>query len=577
MSDAPSSRLPNLYQLLALAGPEESRETIESAVSRALERAASVQATGASSPRAPAEAERLRKLAALAQKFLLDPERKASYDAQWRAVYQPSKPAAPAPAAAAAAAAAAPSASRASRFESLLPAGDPQAPFDMAAFLSSSQTRDPAAAEADLNKLIALLSGEQAASHLSTAAVDSANGIVQARLADPAADGGLPAGLKLPPGSGGESAAPAMVLAKRLQKKKQRALVLGGLGLAAGLVGLAVLGTMLLGEGTPSKSGTLAQGTAPKPRPVRGSGLPQVKLDGSASSETSQAPDGAAMESGLAQPPVGSGLPQPGQGDAQLSIDVAPDVPSAPQNMPSASPAAAPTAAPAAAEVAQAAAPTAGSAAASEPKPAGEPASESQQPAPVMADAKLSRQDKQAWQAGMNEAKKLIGEHDFEGAEQKLAQLRQMAKTAVQREQLSRIEQIGGLVKEARQAISDAITGMAAAETVKIGTSTVASFIEGDQSKITIRVSGERRSYAIEDMPVPLGLALMDMKLDMAQATTLARKGAYIVMFCATHPSNKTMLPRGKQMLDDAAAAGAITPELAKFYEDDTSLAAVGN
>jgi hypothetical protein len=287
------------------------------------------------------------------------------------------------------------------------------------------------------------------------------------------------------------------------------------------------------------------------------------------------------MESGLAQPPVGSGLPQPGQGDAQLSIDVAPDAPSAPQNMPSASPAAAPTtaptAAPAAAEVAQTAAPTAGSAAASEPKPAAEPASESQQPAPVMADAKLSRQDKQAWQAGMNEAKKLIGEHDFEGAEQKLAQLRQMAKTAVQREQLSRIEQIGGLVKEARQAISDAITGMAAAETVKIGTSTVASFIEGDQSKITIRVSGERRSYAIEEMPVPLGLALMDLKLDMAQATTLARKGAYIVMYCATHPSNKTMLPRGKQMLDDAAAAGAITPELAKFYEDDTSLAAVGN
>lgn len=575
MSDAPSSRLPNLYQLLALAGPEESRETIESAVSRALERAASVQATAASSPRAAAEAERLRKLAALAQKLLLDPERKASYDAQWRAVYQPSKPAAPAPAAAA------PSASRASRFESLLPAGDPQAPFDMAAFLSSSQTRDPAAAEADLNKLIALLSGEQAASNLSTAAVDPANAVVEARLADPAADDGLPAGLKLSPGSGGESAAPAMVLAKRLQKKKQRALVLGGLGLAAGLVGLAVLGTMLLGEGTPSKSGTLAQGTAPKPGPVRGSGLPQVKLDGPGSSEAGQAAGGAAMESGLAQPPVGSGLPQPGQGDAQLSIDVAPDAPSAPQSMPSASPAAAPTtaptAAPAAAEVAQAAAPTAGSAAASEPKPAAEPASESQQPAPVMADAKLSRQDKQAWQAGMNEAKKLIGEHDFKGAEQKLAQLRQMAKTAVQREQLSRIEQIGGLVKEARQAISDAITGMAAAETVKIGTSTVASFIEGDQSKITIRVSGERRSYAIEEMPVPLGLALMDLKLDMAQATTLARKGAYIVMYCATHPSNKTMLPRGKQMLDDAAAAGAITPELAKFYEDDTSLAAVGN
>ena len=190
-----------------------------------------------------------------------------------------------------------------------------------------------------------------------------------------------------------------------------------------------------------------------------------------------------------------------------------------------------------------------------------------------MVDGALTKEDKVAWQSGMNEARGLISKHEFAAAEKKMAELKESAKTGLQREQLDRLGQVNGFVKEFHQAMVDAITGLAAADTFKIGKSTTASFIEGDASGIKVRISGKNHAYTLDEMPVPMGLALVDLKLDVAHATTLARKGAYIVL----HPKNQLALARGKQMLRDAAAAGAISMELAGFYEDDYDLSQVGN
>ncbi len=249
-------RLPNLYQLLGLSGADDSREKIVIALKRAQARLDALKAGSRTD-----DAAKLQRVIGLGQKYLLNAENKAAYDAQWQAIYAPiasvagqaakaqsvaSSPASVAPRAVANAAGKPESAPLGTTFqwdmsslEALLPEADPHAPFQMADYMRTSQVRDPMAAEADLNKLISLLGGEV----LPTAAPVIAQPIAQPiamsqpieatvvasaepseQLTDaPLADTGL-----VIPRSASTSA--GVALAKRMRKKRQRALWLGGLG-----------------------------------------------------------------------------------------------------------------------------------------------------------------------------------------------------------------------------------------------------------------------------------------------------------------------------------------------------------
>jgi hypothetical protein len=327
--------------------------------------------------------------------------------------------------------------------------------------------------------------------------------------------------------------------------------------LAVGIGGLALLGVFLFNRPMQNSAAQVAQHT--KPVPPRRSGLPKVDLANAPASPTAPTD----------KTPAASGLPKPGEGPMNLvasaepaAMDPATPTPATPTATTSPTPTpTAPIPAPAATPT-----PTPTPATAAEPKPTGDAKPEA--PAAPAAEPELTSDEKKAWEKGMTQAKDLIGKQDFTAAEERLAELKPTAKTTVQRGQLERLEQVLGFVKDIRQAMVDAIASLGPADTFKIGSSTMAAFVEGNAQKITVRVSGERRSYPLEEIPVAMAIGLVDLKLDVAHATTLARKGAYIVM----HPKNKTTLERGKQMLQEAADAGAISQELAKFYEDDYSL-----
>ncbi|MGN6547441.1 MAG: hypothetical protein ACTHK7_20480 [Aureliella sp.] len=586
MSDA-AARLPNLYQLLGLAPLESDSSKIAAAIKRLQKPEGQDAAAGA------AELQRSQKVVALAQKYLLDPQRKAAYDQQWKAVYQagptatqpaaaktpPEKSAqtksspvkaAPAKAAVASVATASPVSPSSpawdyTRLDALLPTGDPQAAFDMASFLrTGGESRDPLVAQADLDKLIALLSGAVGSAGESSAAVAPMVQPLEAGAIASEEAGG--SGLSISPGPRrAESLAPSGGLARRMRQRKQRALVFGGGALAAGLIGLVLLGVYLFSPKSDSADVEVARAAsgkpAPKPTPMRG-GLPKIDLAAAPALPDTQA-DGS---------PAGSGLPKPGEGALSLQVDVPMAAESKPEPKPKPDPQPKPEP-----ETKPGPKPDPEPKPDPKPEPNPEPKPEptaEPKPEPVpAADPELTGQEKAAWQKGMTKARDLIGAHKFEAAEQQLADLKSAAKTSQQRGQLERLEQVLGLVKDFRQAMQHAIAGLGAAETFKIGKSTVASFVEGDDEKITVRVAGQRRSYPLEEAPVPLGLGLADLKLDVESPTTLACKGAYIV----THENNRMTLDQGKQMLQAAADAGAITPELAKFYEDDYSLAKPAN
>lgn len=465
MSD-PTSRLPNLYQLLAVSPLESDPHRIRAAMDRLLQ----------------ADSDRNRKIAALAQKYLLDSQRKSIYDQQWKIHFE------------------APKATHSpthsydySQLNELLPSGDPLASFDLANSIRSSNSQEPDP----------LLSAQE--THRS----------------------------------------PIVSLPRRRRSPKQPSILVGATLLIAGVGGLLVLGLILTRPTQKTNRELARNGThdiisrsddpADDPKP---NDLPKPSRDNNLSAVAHPRP---------------SGLPQPGQSQSIPEIEAAPVDVDAPMDMPMPNFDAVP--------------PTT--------SPSPQPPPVTPAPAPsktlpvVSSEAKLTAAEKQAWLVGMTEARQWIGQHKFEESEKRISELRAAAKMRLQLEQAERLHQVHSFVKDIRKEISDAINEMEAAENFKIGTSTIASFVEGNNSKIIVKVSGERREYSLEEMPIPMALALVDRKLDPLHATSLARKGAYIMV----HPKNSTMLARGKQMLQEAATAGAISMELARFYEDDYSLA----
>ncbi len=621
MSD-PTSRIPNLYQLLGLPGLEPDLSAIQAAAERLTKRSGK-----------PEDAARIEKIVALTQKYLLDPHRKIAYDQQWRATYGVEENKAPqnkeiqhkeiqskgaelkqsheAPKIAAAAASreslrtAVGTADESStqwdysQLDALLPTDDPMAAFDMASFLRGTNDHDPMSAEADLTRLLKLLGDESPGQEPPVEAV----ALVESQPVEPVHDAGV--SLSIGPA---KSSGPSTIYTKKARKRRQQSILLGATCFIAGLAGLGALASYLLRS---KGKETVAQATNNVTNKTDGlqnepdaadaaNPMPNDGADDTDAMENSDASDGKGKSKNKSQSqtrnkrnsPKGSGLAKPGEGgmldiqqvpkqptnnaampdnsapkpagpnDAMAAGNMTPAMPNEPAPAPMMNNAPMTNAAPMTNN-----APMTNAAPAGSNEPASTPATNANAPAPPP-DMPLTANDKKAWKEGMEQVRTLIGQQKFDDVNKKLTELKSTAKTPLQREQHERLQEVAKLVQEFHEAMIAAIEGLSGADTFKIGTSTIASFVEGNREKLTVRVSGDRKSYSLPDVPPAMAIALVDLKLDIAHATSLAKKGAYIM----THPKNKAMIERGKQMLNEAASAGAIPRELAVFYDDDYSL-----
>lgn len=602
-------RLPNLYQLLGLNGLESSRDKIAAAIQRAQAKAESLKADKSRA----ADVARLQKVVALGQKYLLSAALKSSYDVQWSATYGDESNADAQPVAAAALTSApstakpAPAVSKPApekvadelswdmaALEALLPQADPLAPFQMADYLRTSEVRDPLAAEADLRKLIALLGGEELpATQPAVSQPISMQPLSPASFAGPSSleSHGANDQLTIPTEatthesldtgivmSRPASSTAAVALAKRMRQKKQRAMLMGGVGLLAAVGGLVVLGLYLNRPAQPGAE--VAQ--VPKPR---GQVPPVTKPDNAVASNpdtivalppNTQLPNTPPPNNQL------SGLIQPG-GDVkpleiqapQMKPDAAmPEKPAEPMKPEAMKPdAAKPDAAKPDApkpETPDPAKPDPAKPDPAKPDPAKPETAETPKPeaatdAKPEAPVKLTEKEKKAWQEQMKRVRAALAKLDPASSEKQIAELTPQAKTAEQKSQLATLEQAVGFIRKAREAMVAGIGGLESAETLKVGNTELA-FVEGDETHVVFRNGGRRQEYRLDMMPAGIGTTLMRLEPNLVDAKLEAAIGVYI-MVQAKAPGAK--VAEGKKLLEDAAAAGAISKELAKFYEED--------
>ncbi len=567
MSDSkPSSpqRFPDLYALLSLQPLESDRAAIEAALRRL---AAQIKSNQLADDQDKASARNV-KLFEFGKLHLLSAERKQRYDQQWRKVFRAkaarsSDEQVPCAKPVRTIGSADPQAKDDADSELLkwLPSGNPDEPFRLADYLQNSGGQTRPNDDADFEKLQTLLRSAvdpqptkeaQPAHALGTenAAAVETLGAGAARERDGIVEReGEEAGERKPRRSVGlhwskqpvSASVPAISLARQRSRQREKWAMWGA------IAGLALLGSIL---GLFFWLNAMERNNTK----VRTAAVASNDHAGSASAIPLDSPPAVAT-------PRRSGLPSvaglnPDQ-DLTQGIDalvpVAPaetatDVPSMPDlNAVSTSPP-------------------------SDTLPSTEMADPTMPPLTSMppensVSPELSDSDRAAWAVAMTEVKRLIGEQQYAPANQQLTAAEAVAKSIEQRAQLQRLKSISQLSEELQQALRAAIEGMRAGEVVTIGSSTPVGFVEWDQERLTVRIRGENRKFALKDLPIGLVFALSDISLAAEAPSTKARKAA----FAMVHPGaagNDLAAQRAREMMSAAAAAGVVDEDLLNAFDD---------
>lgn len=490
-----------------------------------------------------------------------------------------------------------------SELNALLPSGDPTAPLDLAGFLESTDInadgqRSVEDLERDFQKLFKLLGGaiaddpstissmQQKSSDdlFSFASQPSSSSIAVSANA-------IPTATAIPTASLAPTASIAKNPVKARKRRDSSLLVMIGGGITTLLLVLGFL-LMMLKKSNDAKQ--LAGGNVPAPT------LNNNAANNAANNSTIQPQDTKTKSN----KPIGSGLPQPGSGlpkpgekvggtEEGMSADgmnaganqMQPANPTTPPTTamePAAIPATNPPATNPPATSTPATNPPATTATEpakpATPDPTGKPAENSSMtekpnatPPMEVAEQKpveLSKEEKAAWKKQMTEARTLLGNSEFDKANELLEKLTDKAKNPDQKAQLKRLKTISPLVKHFHEALLDSLSSRGAAEQIKVDNQVI-SFIDFTEDKIlVVKIAGQRKTFDMKEIPVKVAYAFADLKLDQSP-TSAAAKAA----FTAVHKkANKNNKEEARKLMQSAAAAEVVPSDAHEVFDDDYSV-----
>ncbi len=541
-------QLPDLYRLLGLTPLESDITKIQRSLVEMQRKVDAAQKTDVKL------AQRAAKIIALAKKNLLEADRKLSYDRAWTSAFGAARTALPK----GVEKVAQPTVEAnepelewdLEELESYLPAEDPRSPFDLGGFLRYSANLPELNPIADYNKLQGFLGGT------ATATIAAPESISAARLMpdlmpeheqqysradrEPAEVSESYPSSK-PPGVA--QRVPQRDFAKQIRRKRNRAMLLsiggivGSFALVAGAYAFWASSTKSpvqqpnqLAQATVASDKTKPlvpkdTNTVPVPAEVQGSGLPKVMgLDGSTPTSMKAETEKPAENPVTMQPaPPMQAEPAPATTPEPVTPATTPAEPSPPA-----------------------------------PEPTAAPATE-----PVLTDAERSK-----WSKAMKELLKTLGNQDFVTAKKQLAESETLARTQLQKDQHKRVATVAQLAEEYHGFLVDAIRGLEAAEPITIG-SMEASFIEGNEKAILLKIRGRIQTFKLTELQVGVANAIVDRKMDIAHPSSLARKAA----FALVHPkTNDIAIKRAREQMAEAVGSRAVEADMSAVFDENYSL-----
>lgn len=156
----------------------------------------------------------------------------------------------------------------------------------------------------------------------------------------------------------------------------------------------------------------------------------------------------------------------------------------------------------------------------------------------------------------------------YEAAEAELNKVEPLPKRPEDHAKYERLTLLAGYAKNFQAALKKAVAGLHPGDEIQVGSSTVVGFVSAAKDSITLRVTGTNRTYALENLPAGLAVAIAERWLNKDDPATLAMKGAYVASLKDLDEERKA---KAREWLEEASKKG-IAGELHKVLDDTYDL-----
>ncbi|MBP89086.1 MAG: hypothetical protein CMJ64_20615 [Planctomycetaceae bacterium] len=165
---------------------------------------------------------------------------------------------------------------------------------------------------------------------------------------------------------------------------------------------------------------------------------------------------------------------------------------------------------------------------ASQPSPEPEPSPTPSMLEPEPEDTGPTREELRALAQSLTNARAAIGEQNFTVLDAELAKAEGLVKADDHKAKLRRLTLLADYVKKFREAIDKTIAGLEVGAQVPYNESVTFGVVEKGPNLLIVRVAGQNRRYALNDLQPGLARRLGEMSLVQGSPETLALQAAFI-------------------------------------------------
>jgi hypothetical protein len=201
------------------------------------------------------------------------------------------------------------------------------------------------------------------------------------------------------------------------------------------------------------------------------------------------------------------------------------------------------------------------------PAPMPEPSAPAPEPMPMPA---ATAADLAALGKALALGKAALTEQNFEEADKFIAEAEGLAKSDEHRKLVARLKEVGGYVRQFRQAVVLAASEMDGGEAFKVGTSTLVAMVEATPDKVIVRHTGQNKTYPYADLPPGLAVAIADFKLDASDPVSRVVKGSF---YAVARGDQVALHDKAKTWWEEAQLGGVDLAHLMPFLTDRYDLA----
>lgn len=167
--------------------------------------------------------------------------------------------------------------------------------------------------------------------------------------------------------------------------------------------------------------------------------------------------------------------------------------------------------------------------------------------------------------AALKEVREAVEKQRFEAARTQLKKAEGIAKLPEHKKVVERTRELTHYAAEFRKGLDRAIKELQPADNIQVGSSTFVGVVNSTPDRITLRVAGSNKTYALNNLPWALALAIADTWFDQNEPSTFAAKGAYLM----TLPkADNHARAKARELWKSASDGGIETAGMEQAVED---------